>query len=379
MSEHDADGSTLCIHSVVTLTALRRKGLGQWMVRAYRASVAALPTRRGASSSCARSRSSSSIRARASSSSARAASSGQDRWLLMSADDALRGLIDPHRHLVATSRYTLYSVRKRALDVALRQLLLDVAVILGRRVARRRDAARRRAAHDAHAQGYARPSDCRPSPAASRSESRCGGGSARRTARRGCRRARRRDGAAAPHRGGGAPAAEHRGDERQPQNCVHLAAQTARSARRRWAPAACGARGGRRPSATACAATRAGVNATTQKKLLKLVSIEYCRSSLANLSMTVLIRSGSTSTVYVRLGTRSRGEPRAGALRAAAAASGTPELSDLDMARVTTHYLDSDGRPQLLTRSTPIRRCARRRRSTSPSRTRSRSSCRPSR
>ena len=42
-------------------------------------------------------------------------------------------------------------------------------------------------------------------------------------------------------------------------------------------------------------------------------------------------------------------------LRAAAAASGTPELSDLDMARVTTHYLDSDGRPQLLTRSTPIK------------------------
>ena len=41
MSEHDADGATLCIHSVVTLTALRRKGLGQWMVRAYRASVAA--------------------------------------------------------------------------------------------------------------------------------------------------------------------------------------------------------------------------------------------------------------------------------------------------------------------------------------------------
>ena len=40
MSEHDADGATLCIHSVVTLTALRRKGLGQWMVRAYRASVA---------------------------------------------------------------------------------------------------------------------------------------------------------------------------------------------------------------------------------------------------------------------------------------------------------------------------------------------------
>ena len=42
-------------------------------------------------------------------------------------------------------------------------------------------------------------------------------------------------------------------------------------------------------------------------------------------------------------------------LRAAAAASGTPELSDLDMARVTTHYLDGDGRPQLLTRSTPIK------------------------
>ena len=41
-------------------------------------------------------------------------------------------------------------------------------------------------------------------------------------------------------------------------------------------------------------------------------------------------------------------------LRAAAAASGTPELSDLG-STWTTHYLDSDGRPQLLTRSTPIK------------------------
>ena len=46
MSEHDADSSTLCIHSVVTLTALRRKGLGQWMVRAYRAAALQTPPRR---------------------------------------------------------------------------------------------------------------------------------------------------------------------------------------------------------------------------------------------------------------------------------------------------------------------------------------------
>ena len=38
----------------------------------------------------------------------------------------------------------------------------------------------------------------------------------------------------------------------------------------------------------------------------------------------------------------------------AAAVSGTPELSDLG-STWTTHYLDSDGRPQLLTRSTPIK------------------------
>ena len=40
-------------------------------------------------------------------------------------------------------------MRKRALNVALRQLLLDVAVVLGRGLHRR--AARGRAAHDAHA------------------------------------------------------------------------------------------------------------------------------------------------------------------------------------------------------------------------------------
>ena len=91
MSEHDADGSTLCIHSVVTLTALRRKGLGQWMVRAYRASVAALPTPpRRVVLMCKEPLVQFYSRAGFELIGPSGVVHGQDPWLLMSADDASR-------------------------------------------------------------------------------------------------------------------------------------------------------------------------------------------------------------------------------------------------------------------------------------------------
>ena len=81
----------ICIHSVVTLTALRRKGLGQWMVRAYRASVAALPTPpRRVVLMCKEPLVQFYSRAGFELIGPSGVVHGQDPWLLMSADDASR-------------------------------------------------------------------------------------------------------------------------------------------------------------------------------------------------------------------------------------------------------------------------------------------------
>ena len=40
MSTHEPSGKTLCIHSVVTASEMRRQGVGSWMMKAYVAKVA---------------------------------------------------------------------------------------------------------------------------------------------------------------------------------------------------------------------------------------------------------------------------------------------------------------------------------------------------